>query len=380
MNSYSNMRNSFVEVDLPDNFCKEYAKIAEERICSSKSFTLLSMPASGASLFLKFLTTKPLAHFIYIDTYSLANPTKQELYLLLLKELGGKSAPDSEQEIINEIRKRLDQLSKDQKRIVIIINRFSEMEQEFDKSFFGTLRMFCQVSNNISMIFSITKPYLDISPDAISGGNLHIFTEYIYFRLLPERDLLLLLKLHSSDLISDPAYLNEAIVISGGHLQLLQLLLKSERKNNPLLDPYIKILLQEIYGNLNYKQKKEIGKIAFGKPVEEIDEYLLQIGYVNKKNGIYSLFSTLFTQYIKSSTKLGLPVKEARLFALLKKNLGQTVSKDEIFKSVWKDEVNFASDWALDSLIYRIRKNAAFQATGYIIENHKKLGYTLVKN
>ncbi len=74
-----------------------------------------------------------------------------------------------------------------------------------------------------------------------------------------------------------------------------------------------------------------------------------------------------------------LPVKEAKLFKLLRQNAGKVVSKDEIFSEVWPEGDNGATDWALDALIYRLRKHPFMQSHHYIIESHKKVGYTLIQ-
>lgn len=47
---------------------------------------------------------------------------------------------------------------------------------------------------------------------------------------------------------------------------------------------------------------------------------------------------------------------------------------------VWKDDQGKATDWALNALIYRIRKNPGFASSGYVIENHKKEGFVLYKD
>jgi L-methionine (R)-S-oxide reductase len=77
--------------------------------------------------------------------------------------------------------------------------------------------------------------------------------------------------------------------------------------------------------------------------------------------------------------QLKLPQKEGKLFSLLQKELGKTVPKDIIFKEIWKDTPDEATDWALNSLIYRLRKNTTFHKSGYIIENNKDIGYSLIK-
>jgi len=75
-----------------------------------------------------------------------------------------------------------------------------------------------------------------------------------------------------------------------------------------------------------------------------------------------------------------LPAKEKALFSLLKKRLNMVVSKDQIFEHIWESDPESASDWALNALIYRLKKNPGFLASGYVIENHKKLGYSMLKS
>lgn len=372
----------FKEVKLPNTFCKEYRSEVEEYIKYSKTFTMVGMPAGSTSLFLKYIASKEFAHFIYIDMYSLPTISKKSFFSILLRELGGNiSNIDKEDLLLDKCRERLKKLSAAQKKIVIIINRFEELKLEFDKNFFGQLRSLTHINDNkVVLIFSVYKPYSETAPHALEGGNLQMFSQYIYFRPLNEMDLLSLLSLHSPELITNTEYFNKAVKLSGGHLQLLQLLLKTERIADPLLDPYINLLFKELTSYLTYKQRKTIEKIAFGKAINEIDEYLLNVGYVFKSEGKYMLFSPLLSKYIKDQSSFVLPVKEKKLFTILKKNIGRVVAKDQIFEFVWNNESDNATDWALDSLIYRLRKNYSFKKSGYIIENNKKVGYRLIKN
>ena len=88
-------------------------------------------------------------------------------------------------------------------------------------------------------------------------------------------------------------------------------------------------------------------------------------------------------KFIQGNIPLRLPVKEARLFKKLKQHLGQVVSKEAIFNLLWPEDsqdYDKASEWALNSLIYRLRKNPYFIQSGYVIENHKKEGFVLIKN
>ncbi len=92
----------------------------------------------------------------------------------------------------------------------------------------------------------------------------------------------------------------------------------------------------------------------------------------------YSLFTPLLSEYIKTNLPVKLPVKEKILFNLLRKNLGKVVTKYEIFTEVWPNSED-ATDWALDALVYRLRKNSFIHSHGFIIESSKKVGYTLIQ-
>ena len=66
--------------------------------------------------------------------------------------------------------------------------------------------------------------------------------------------------------------------------------------------------------------------------------------------------------------------------------MGSVVSKDEIFAQVWPEKSedvtgksDLPTDWALDALIYRLRKHPFMKANNYIIESQKKVGYTLIQ-
>lgn len=372
------MSYNFKEKYLQQDFAREKYREIKKLIDLTGAFTVIGMPAVGVSLFLKYLATRDFTHCIYLDLYSLGDTTVHELYLLLAKELGGKVKPRyTEQELLAICKKRLEYLVKKYKHIVVIVNRFEELESVFSKKFFGQLRVLRHTFNNtVTLIFSVTKPYDEMQPDAITGGNLYFYTKYYYFKPFKSTDLSELLTLHSPELAPTSQQLDKIIDLSGGHFQLTQLLLKTERgKVSPLKDPFIKLLLKQLYDNVSHEQKKQIQKLALRKATE-VDEYLLDIGLVKPNN---ELFSSLFSQYVLSQVSLKMPSKEALLFVLLKKAKGKIVTKDTIFKTVWKNDFDGATDWALDSLIYRLRKNAVFKNSGYQLESYKKQGYALVK-
>ena len=304
----------FKEAKLDLDFAKLTTLEAKKLVNSSTSFTVVGMPGMGISMFLRYLACNlGGCNVIHIDINELKRPSKEEF--LQLKEL-----------------KNLESVVKKYSRSIIIFNRFDNL-QPFDKQFFGNLRSLRDIDKEkIVMIFSANKPLIKINPDALSGGNLNMFSKSLFLQY-SDKDLEALLKLNSPNLLKHKG-LRKFLKLAGGHYQLLQLLLKGD-------EDAVSLQLKEIYENLDYKERKFLQK------------------HLNTS------FSPLFADYIKSVMRLRLPVKEAALFKLLKGKLGKLVTKDEIFEYLWEDEVG--SDWALNALIYRLRKNPTFVASGYII-------------
>ena len=317
----------FKESKLGSDFAKSATLKAKKLIASSTSVTVVGMPGMGISMFLRYLACNlPGCNVIHIDINELKKPSKDEL--LKLKEL-----------------KNLEKLVHKYSRVVIIFNRFDNLQGEFDKQFFGNLRSLRDIDKEkIVMVFSANKPLPKIAPEALSGGNLNMFSKSLFLEY-SDKDLEALVKLNSPNLLKHKDF-GEFLKLAGGHYQFLQLLLKEDQDA-------VTLQLKEIYENMDYKERKFLQK------------------------HLETAFSPLFADYVKSVMRLRLPVKEAALFKLLKGKLGKLVSKDEIFNELWQDEVG--SDWALNALIYRLRKNPTFVASGYIIESKKKVGYSLIK-
>ena len=195
----------------------------------------------------------------------------------------------------------------------------------------------------------------------------------MYFKPYTKEDLKKLLKVGPEQL-PKPEELERLLDLSGGHNQLFRILLNSHKQQNLLLDQFVKVQLKGLVDYLDYQQRKTLQKIALGKKVEDIDDYLLGVGMVTHN----TTFTPLLSDYIKQNMPARLPPKEAKIFKILRNNLGRIVSKDEIFDSVW-EEGDKATDWALDALIYRLRKHSFITSHGYIIESHKKVGYSLIQ-
>lgn len=369
---------NFNEAKLGPDFTHENLKSFRTLIDASFSFVVVSMPGVGVSSFLKYLAMQKFAHFIHIDLYDLPVLTQHEFYKLLLIELGGKSESKTDEQLLGETKDILKSLSQKWEKIVIIFSRFDQLQKDFDSNFLSNIQSLTTVSpGKTVLIFTSTKPLHEIAPDALIGGNLNFYSEQLYFQPYTKDDLKKLLKIEPAKPLPKDR-LEKLLDLSGGHNQLLHILLSSQ-KEQPLLDNFVKMQLKEFVDYLDYFQRKTLQKIALGKNIEEIDEYLLDIGMIRKTTSGYQIFTPLLTEYIKTNLPVKLPVKEAKLFKLLKTNIGQTITKDEIFAEVWAENLEAATDWALDALIYRLRKHPFIKSHGYIIESQKKVGYTLIQ-
>ncbi len=387
------MKLNFREKELGPDFAQDKLKEFKKLIEAGVSFVAMSMPGVGASYFLKYLACQDWAYFVHVDLYSLPTLNQHEFYRMFLKDLGGNPGPKTDEQVFLETKALLKKLADTHEKIVIIFSRFDQLKSDFDANFLSNLQALTTIQpDKIVLIFTSIKPLDEIAPDAITGGNMTFYSKYLYFKPYTAIDLKKLLKLEGNLSLKN---LDKLIELSGGHNQLLHILLNSQKQQNLLLDRFVKMQMKELVDYLDYGQRKQIQKMALGKPINEPDDYLLGVGMVKKTDseqstsevkkmqlhlgGVkFELFTPLLAEYIKQNMPMKLPVKEAKLFRLLRQNMGKTVSKDDLFKAVWQENEE-ASDWALDALIYRLRNHPFIKSQGYIIESHKKVGYTLIQ-
>ncbi len=374
---------NFKEKALGPDFAKDKLKDFKALIEASQSFTVVSMPGVGVSYFLKYLSCQDFACFIHIDLYNLPTLSQHEFYRMFHRDLGGKPTSSTDEQVFLEIKAILKKLAEENEKVVIIFSRFDQLKKDLDENFLSNLQSLTSVTQGkIVLIFTAIKPLYELSPEAVTGGNLPFYSKVYYFKPFSKEDLKKLFTLEHTQ--KAHPNLDEMIKLSGGHNQLLNVFINSHKQNNLLLDKFVTLQFKDLYNYLDYTQKKQIQKIALGKPVEEVDEYLLGVGMVKNvksqmSNVKFQLFSPVLSEYIKVNIPHKLPVKERALFNLLKANFGRVISKDEIFKEVWGEDSENASDWALDALVYRLRKHPFLKSQGYIIESHKKVGYSLIQ-
>ncbi len=369
---------NFPESKLGSDFAKEKLAEFKSLITEGQSFTVVSMPGVGVSYFLKYLTSQPFAYFIHVDFYNLPTLNQHEFYRMFHRDMGAKPNTATDEQIFLEIKARLKKLAEENEKVVLIFSRFDQLKRDFDENFLSNIQSLVNIiPGKIVLIFTAVKPLYELASEAISGGNLLFYSKILYFKPYQDKDIKALFELEHTE--KPHPDIDRLIELTGGHNQLFRIVLNSHNQQNLLLDKFVNLQLRDLVNYLDYQQKKDVQKIAMGKIVKEEDEYLLNVGYIIKDNNGYRLFSSLLKDYIKINLPVRLPAKEKILFNLLKKNLGKVVSKDEIFTEVWKETSDDATDWALDALVYRLRKHPFLHSHGYIIESQKKVGYTLIQ-
>lgn len=364
--------------NFPSSFCSERVAKVKALLESSTSSSIIGIPGVGISIFLKYLAEQPFGHSLYIDVFGLPNLTSNELFKEILKQLGGNPESHEDGEIVAECKHLLEKHVQNNDKVIIYFGGFDQLKKSFHQEFFHQLRSLRSVDQKkIVFVFGICRRIESLVSKDVMDVDLNMLSSVYYLKPYSEADLHAMLSVYGPQITDD---IDKYLKLSGGHFQLLQLLLRSERFHYPMHDPFINLALSNIYQHLTYQQKKLLKKVALQDVSTVDDEYLVNVGLVKKVGTSYKLFSPLFEEYLRSQTALKLPVKEARLLKLLKENMETVVAKEKIMSFVWGDKIEDASDWALDALIYRLRRNPAFIAKGYVIENHKKQGYSLLKN
>jgi DNA-binding winged helix-turn-helix (wHTH) protein len=145
--------------------------------------------------------------------------------------------------------------------------------------------------------------------------------------------------------------------------QYLDLYLQDIRELHepPILDPIIKAIPVE-------PVTKEVS------PFDPKDYYL-----INDHIQINKLSGEIFFKHKISSEYL--TEKELKIFGCLYENSNQNISKEEIGKVLWGDNMaNEYSEWAIDKLISRIREKLDDVKPFKVIRTIRGVGYCLISN
>ena len=274
---------------------------------------------------------------------------------------------------LSAIKQNIDALCETNERVVMVFNRFDRLAGILDQNLSDNLRYLRSNHAKMLMIFVTSSPLYETHHQILSDGS-KIFTKTVYFKPYEAKDLLQIAHIDSLPM----KRAREVVELSGGHHSLFHTLMRCQDINNPLSDPTDELIVQQIYSSFNTKRRDVLMAVVEGRHVKP-DEYLSGTGIVKtSESGQQELFTPLLSKYILKQGSFSLPHKERKLLRLLKQNTGKLVRKRDIFDQIWGDEV--AGDWALNSLVYRLRRHPAFDSNRYTIKSAKKDGYILIDN
>ncbi len=368
------MKNTFLEERLVGTFDKEVQEV-RKKLKNNNIVTVVGLPSIGISVFLKYLATHNKNEInIHFDLYDLHTISTGEFYTLFLKNLGVKSDTKNDVLRFDHCENALQELAKKHSKINLIFNRFDQLKSEYSANFFNSILKLSQINpQKINFIFSANRPYEDVFAEICLLDDHEKLLNYYYLKPFRYESCVDLLKLFPQSDVKDKDIIKKAYELSGGHYLLFQFIIRSQRLSDFLKDSYIRLLLKEIYEYFTYEEKKQLNDILSEKEFIP-NKFLFEIGAIQDSG---NLFSPLFEEYIRKNTSSNLGQNELKLFDLLKSNVDRIISKDEIIETLWNGDAPEVTDWALNSLVYRLRRNKAFINSDFIIQSIKKQGYVM---
>ena len=344
-----------------DNFCKSTLIECVESIRTQTSFNLVAMPGVGITFFLNALSQNNPDNFIFINSYEMHDFSKSAFYDQLSLKLGIDS---NEAFSLQKISTALNQRAEGVERLVLIFNRLDRLSEILDQNFYDNMRFLRDsFRDKIVMIFVSSQPMFELSPSGVKDV-LSLVTKTTFFPGYTDDELIE---------ISSPNKVDaKALRFAGGHHALLQVLQRCQNLDNPLPDPMVEMLIKDIYFSLDINRRKQLEAFVMRGIIPK-DNLLSGLGYIKNNQP----FTTLLSSYVKSAGKSHLPIKEKRLLKILSLHKGRVVSKEELFDYIWPEKGGIVSEWALNALIYRLRRHSAFDNERYVIESRKKEGYIL---
>ena len=331
---------------------------------------LVAIPGAGVTFFVRQLAYRSKDEFISVNSFEMHDFSKAALYNQLSRKLGLTPAPADHVDL-RAIGEALKQRAGNHKKVVLVFNRFDRLGPILDQSFYENLHFLKDVTGGmLVMMFVTAEPVIESAGSGLQE-LLRLVDKTVYFVGYSTTDLQEIMQSNGAQDVEPAAY-----GLSGGHHALLQILMRCQNLDNALSDPMVELLVKDMYLGLSPKRRKDLDAVATGRS-KSVDPFLTDVGYVVTDQGVSRTFTPLLAEYALRQAQGHLPVRERRLLSLLRRNLGRVVSKHEIFDAVWRESDGIASDWALNALVYRLRRHPAFDSQRYSIESHKKQGYIL---
>lgn len=344
-----------------------------------QTLSIMGMPGSGISLLLKELSKSDLGHPVYVDVLGLPELTADALFRALARSLNiDASKPASHAELLQNCLHKLEKLTDTHGKVIVYFAGFDQLAPTLDASLLQGLQSLARSCNgNVKLLFGLCISLKKLIPDNLFDTGFRLFGNVYYLENYSQDELRHYLSLYGPAGWEKTKDLDRKLLLAGGHFQLLLVLLSNQQDISDGRTELVHLVFKNMYDFMLGPQRTILRNIASGNTKIPQDEYLLGIGMVRQTHSGYELFSPLYTSYLENMHSKRLPAKERRLLLVLKRSMGRVVSKQEIKEVVWGDDI--VSDWALNALVYRLRKHPAFIAHNYTIESHKKFGYALQK-
>lgn len=265
-------------------------------------------------------------------------------------------------------------LSSDKKKIIIVISNANLLYKdlaEFGKKLYPLNRAH---PTEVQFMFLTNEELPQIEEIATDSRDIAplILSNVVTFPLLSEEDARNLLLLRASDIdktLTDKE--TETILkLSGGHPGFMLIFLRELFKTGNIISEVkdqlendeIKLLFMRIWGSFSESTQENLLKDP-----KYSNNHLKNTGLRNKDGKWFCEAFGNFIQELKTKSKTSptdklenkLTWQELKVYEILKKNQGNTVTKEDIAKHIWGDAwIDKYSEWAIAQIVSHIRKKA----------------------
>ena len=431
------MENGVIEAAYPISFRKDDAEKIGQHLKNRNSIVLIGMKRVGISNFLRFfLNHKEIAKkyiadgnshlFISVDLNDLVEREVFPFWILTLKRIldSVENAVLSKQTkkyveglfldsmqskdtflTIESVKKSLAKITQENILPTIFFIRFDRLQEVVTPELFGNLQgLKDAASRKVSYVFTSFRGLTDLAPQVFTKSSISLFAQNMYIRPAEKKDTEIIFDTYASKykLSISSSLENSLFEVVDGYVQYLQLALISFHeegvtfKNKSEIFEFLahdeRIILQseELWESLNNTEQNVLLKIVKGQNVSSQERktgsYLWDTGFTVDARGKDSIFSTLFSHYLKqrqitkvTKASVDLSKKEHLLFTFLKSKTGIICEREEIIQAVWPEVVEFGvSDWAIDRLVARLRVKLKSQNAPFEIQTVKTRGYKMI--
>lgn len=420
--------NAPIEAQYPQNFRQADVKKLAEHLSHFHSVVLIGSKRVGISNFLRFFLHNHEARslymksearlFVHVDLHDLVETTLHAFWALMLKRIVDAVAYDERVEdtllntaqhsmsqafqigetlfTIDAIKGVLSSLESRGVHTTIVFNRFDRLLPVTTVAFFDNLKGLVDATDQrLTYIFTTHRTLSDLHPEIFKPSSMSVFARDQYLSPANENDMRILIQTFAEryQVALSEEHIAALMQLSGGHVQYLQLMLIRFKDQSTLPSPEklqvmyeqdedCQLLSKELFDHLTIQEQKALTSVVDGISTDlEKTEYILNVGLYDAVTHqmLNPIFATHIQSFKKGKTSTTLTKKELALLQLLEQKKNAVVDREAITQAVWPDQFESGvSDWAIDSLVSRLRKKLRAQNSSHTVATVKTRGYTLV--